>query len=919
LATGQILARLGGDANEEVRVMKALGLCRCGIGLAIAFVAESPGAVVIQPSGSQDGYILVASGVVETGLPTCIWGKHEGRPVTAVGIHSLPADVKTEKIAGATLRIPRPDIVWSTDESCLRLTMVVKHIAAADISAVTLGDGTSASLGDIGLYRPAGPYAADNARFVDFNVMPMVKADLAAGRKAFAWRIEPGAVGDKLSSQRYFPSVENKDAAFPAENRGARLILRLVGESADAPAQATAERGTEARSPAPKEFAAVLAAAGKPQCTLVIADQAAFMEQKAAQEIARVIRRDSGAEVTLKRWSELGASPSGTFVVLGTPQSVPLIGQLTNELGDGIGELPLAGPDAYAVQTTEREQAKYLVVAGTTPRAVFYGAVYVGEQILTPQRADASPAHGAAGPNAALSTELPKASQGEAIVVTATKVVRVPALAERAPYTLGFIGIQPEYRLDDWKVILDGMAREGINRVYYWWQSLYKPKDFPDRRNIDGGTARIKMTNDDVNELARYAHKLGMKFLLGGGAFSWGGAAALTDVYPETAAKGASGMCPSHPKARELQLRFSLEMLESIPEADGIWFEPRDEHGECKCDVCQKPVDSFGSKQYGQSEIGWLTQFAKALWQKRPDAEIGWLIELYQPSKMHSEDPAYFAKIRQIKDPRIQWIVVWGAWQFPGPDGKYRPNTFFSRQNVWWNKPYVMSIEDIRTETLKAADMGLLGFSPAFEMCFSVDYYGGAIPYPMDLLPYELTSYAFREFCWDPAQTIDEFKAKMRRRYFGPAAPMDFVDDLIYLRQFAIVGGWANNRAILLTQMAGEFINYDGKPLPKQDVAGVLQAVKGYNESDKKNALDRLEKRLKELQQIYAEDVPKMAKIEARLNDLEPTASRREKSSFALMRRFIADTRRLLDKIGLDEVKIQQALTDITALRGPKG
>ena len=90
-------------------------------------------------------------------------------------------------------------------------------------------------------------------------------------------------------------------------------------------------------------------------------------------------------------------------------------------------------------------------------------------------------------------------------------------MTERAPYTLGFTGIQPQYKLDDWKTILDGMAREGINRVYFWWQSQYKPRNFPDRRNIDGGSARIKMTNDDVNELARYAHKLGMTFLLGGG------------------------------------------------------------------------------------------------------------------------------------------------------------------------------------------------------------------------------------------------------------------------------------------------------------------------------------------------------------------------------------------------------------------
>lgn len=155
----------------------------------------------------------------------------------------------------------------------------------------------------------------------------------------------------------------------------------------------------------------------------------------------------------------------------------------------------------------------------------------------------------------------------------------------------------------------------------FWWQSLYKPRDFPDRRILDGGVERIKMTNEDVNALARYAHQLGMEFLIGGGAFSWGGAAALVKEFPETKAVKAGGMCPSHAKARELQLKFSLEMLELINEADGIWFEPRDEHGECRCQVCQQAVDAFGSKQYGQSEMEFLKDFCKALWAKRPAAE----------------------------------------------------------------------------------------------------------------------------------------------------------------------------------------------------------------------------------------------------------------------------------------------------------
>jgi hypothetical protein len=204
-------------------------------------------------------------------------------------------------------------------------------------------------------------------------------------------------------------------------------------------------------------------------------------------------------------------------------------------------------------------------------------------------------------------------------------------------------------------------------------------------------------------------------------------------------------------------------------------------------------------------------------------------------------------------------------------------------------------------------------------MCFSVDYYGGSIPYPMDALPYELTSYAFREFSWEPAQTLDAFKEKMLRRYFGPGAPTELVDDLIYLRQFAIEGGWASNRSLMLTSMAGEFVSYDGKRVPRQDPAATIKAAIGYGPADRKMTLDRLEKRLSDLREIQAKDLPRMKTIEDRLNELEPTATRRVKASFTLIRRFINDTRKLVDEINHSPSQNEQALKDVAAARQAKG
>ena len=640
---------------------------------------------------------------------------------------------------------------------------------------------------------------------------------------------------------------------------------------------------------AEKPFA-VLAADGKARCVVATGDKPQLMERRAAAELATVIARDSGAKVPVLKYSELPQStPEGPAVILvGTPGSVPMIATLAGGPSGGLGDLPLLGGDGYVVETVTRGKRKLLVIAGQTPRAVFYGAIHAGEQLV-----------------------LPGAGPSRPVAVASTRMVRTPAMKERAPYLLNLSGRGPEFGLEDWKTVLDGLARESHNRIYFWWQSLYKPRDFPDRRILDGGVQRIRMTNQDVNELARYAHQLGMEFLVGGGAFSWGGAAALVKEFPATKAVKAGGMCPSHPKARELQLKFSLEMLEVINEADGIWFEPRDEHGECRCEVCQKAVDPFGSKQYGQSEMQFLKDFCKLLWAKRPKAQVAWLVELYKPSKMHSEDPAYFQRLKEIEDPRLHWIVVWGAWEFPGPGGKYLPAAYFSRHNIRWSKPYAEPLETIRKDVFRASREGFLGFCPTFEPCFGVDFHGLTVPYPTDKLPYELTSYAFREFCWQPTLSIDGLKQRMRNRYCGPHGSKQLVEDVIFLRAFAIRGNWTQNTSSTLTKLAGEMVGYDGKAFKNTSVAGALAAAKNYNKSDKKITYDRLAKQLAQLRSILVKDLPRIDQIESRCLKLARTGTPRERKTAALCLDFTRTTKRLIKKSGMDSVqKVDQQIED---------
>ena len=639
---------------------------------------------------------------------------------------------------------------------------------------------------------------------------------------------------------------------------------------------------------------ATLAQPGNAGCLVVTADRASLMERRGAAELAEVISRDSGVRVKPLAWSARPQPllPQKTIILLGTPQTSPLIGELAMGPAGGLGDLPLLGPDGYVVQTLKHQGQRYLLIAGNSARAVYYGAVYTSEQIV-----------------------LPDPGGSGAVVVAPTTLTRKPAMRERAPLLLNLSGRGPEFGLEDWKLMLDALARESHNRVYFWWQSLYKPRDFPDRRNLDGGVDRVAMTNEDVNSLARYAHTLGMEFLLGGGAFSGKGAAALVKEHPETKAVKAVGMCPSHPTSQNLQLRFSLEMLEVIHEADGIWFAPHDERGECLCDACQQLVDQHGSKQYGQSEMTFLKNFCKALWSKRHRAQVAWLVGISQSSKMHSEDPAYFARLREIDDPRLHWIVVRGAWKLPGPDGKYLPAAYFSRNNIWWGKPYASSLETIRKELFLAAQRGFLGFAPAFEPCFGVDYHGLVVPYPTDKLPYELTSYAFREFSWDPAQTLPQFRARMRNRYCGPGGSLQLVEDLIFLRAFAIRGSWNQNTSNMLTRMAGEMVGYDGRPLANTTVASALKAAQDYNKSDRQITYARLARELQALRLVLAQDLPLLKQVENRCREFAAVGSAREMTTARMCLEFIDHTHRLLRTSGFTRVEqVDAALARIATL-----
>jgi hypothetical protein len=157
----------------------------------------------------------------------------------------------------------------------------------------------------------------------------------------------------------------------------------------------------------------------------------------------------------------------------------------------------------------------------------------------------------------------------------------------------------------------------------------------------------------------------------------------------------------------------------------------------------------------------------------------------------------------------------------------------------------------------------------------------------VDLLPYCLTGFVYREATWDPGLTPEELKERIHRRYFSPEAPRRFVDDMIYLQQFSF-DHWQE-----ICFYAKPRFGYGGEEIARLTVQGERKRVEAIADARQRQAeADRLRQALRKLAGV-AEHLKRMDRIEAAVAAATPTATPRTREGFALLRRLIADTRKL--------------------------
>ena len=138
-----------------------------------------------------------------------------------------------------------------------------------------------------------------------------------------------------------------------------------------------------------------------------------------------------------------------------------------------------------------------------------------------------------------------------------------------------------------------------------------------------------------------------------------------------------------------------------------------------------------------------------------------------------------------MTDPRYFWMEARQNWHLPDAGGVQRPLNYFSRNFLHWDQYYAMPLLDMRDRARRIAEAGLGGYAVAYEPGFSTaSIYGDRIPFPVDLIPYRLTRFAYREFTWNPNLTWEEFKARALKKFFAPQTSDRLVDMMVTLREF---------------------------------------------------------------------------------------------------------------------------------------
>lgn len=527
-----------------------------------------------------------------------------------------------------------------------------------------------------------------------------------------------------------------------------------------------------------------LVKSGNPACKVVVISGTThpLLMTRAADAIVATVQRWVGVTLPVTNLPDTATQlPPGPSVVLATLDQLRKIAPEIVKSSEVVKQVASEDEEGFAYIPIESGGEQRIFVVGPTPRGVYNGAEYAREFLMDGEK--------------------------ESLYLESRTVVRSPQMPGRPIYMSSVWGNEDEYTANDWMKIIDSFARDGSDRIYFWLSGHFPSKKFPQTYKVsdkilgvdyDSTTETGIGTLEDERRIIRYAHEMGLKFYIGAGLGGWVGTRFLTNLDKDTlkvAAIGDSGedqstesLCPSNPRVHDALVGYFTELIDSLPDADGFYIESADEMGACQCPICSKPIDNYGSKQFGQSQLNLIQDIMEAAWRHHPGLHLAYSIG-YPP---HNADRAYYARIRNMNDPRFEFMESRETRTFPGPQGQPLPPTYFSRKMVKWEfeeaTPFERLVEKFNREGREGWYGAALTFSPGFS---SGSFYT-QIPFPTDRLPYLLTSFVYRELSWEPTLTVDDLKERIQQRFFGKEAPAglasDFWEEREVIRRYTTTG-----------------------------------------------------------------------------------------------------------------------------------
>ncbi len=318
-----------------------------------------------------------------------------------------------------------------------------------------------------------------------------------------------------------------------------------------------------------------------------------------------------------------------------------------------------------------------------------------------------------------------------------------PKLAYRGIYMLPIWSAYDS--IESWERVLHFTSELTLNRVWFWLDGFPVAGHPASAHGADYHFERTPLAKDaNVQRLIDLVNRQGMKFYIGGGWLSW--------HHWEVVGRDLQ-------KARQ----YYFDYLQAFNGVSGFYFEPTGE-GEERADWL--PGDS-------------LQKMIVELLKRSPNFEVAVAIGSF--------NNADYLKLMSKLDPKH--VFWWWCWGDPLKDNALQRYPSVLR----WHTTTAMSAFHGKSAPPSPADLKLAGIATSYDpgMGYGNPWNGWAKmgvfeprnfdPYTM---PYFSHEYQFRERCWNPEQTDDQFAARLSRRLFDADMPAEAIGHYLKLAGF---------------------------------------------------------------------------------------------------------------------------------------